>query len=322
MPRRLISAVNSEIKKFSAQDLKESIRASEGRTILSQNYVGFEPLVQGTINPEMANALGADMVFLNGYSMDPKSNLPGLRLITTTGQTKNLRVRDVKKLVHMPVGIYLECGDSKHADPAATSGSLADAFVKDDRKASEGNLKKAVKEGADFIVLGGNPGSGTTMEAIAQATEKAKQVVGDKAMIWSGKWEDGVHEKVLGDPLRKDNKDRIADLIDAGADVICLPMPGYRQGIDLASNRDLITFIHSYGHKDTLVMNFLDGSVESSDVNTIRECALMSKQAGADIHAIGDAGPHGISVPEDIYQMCVTIKGRRLTWLKMGAGHR
>lgn len=322
MPRRLISAVNSEIKNFSAIDLKESIRGSEGRTILSQNFVAFDPLVQDTINPEMANALGADMVFLNGYSMDFDSNLPGLQITTPNGEVKNLRAKDVKEMVHMPVGVYLECGDTKNVDPSAASGNPSQIMVRKDRVASKENLEKVLKEKIDFIVLGGNPGSGTTLKTIIEATKDAKEILGDKVMIWSGKWEDGVHEKVLGDPLRKDNKEKIADLIDAGADVICLPMPGYRQGIDMESIRNLVTFVYSYGKKDTLVMNFLDGSVESSDIDTIRQCALMSKQTGADIHAIGDAGPHGIATPEDIYQLCLTIKGRRLTWMKMAAGHR
>ena len=49
MSRRLISANNSDVKNMSVAELKSSIRASEGRTILSQNYVGVEPLVEGTI---------------------------------------------------------------------------------------------------------------------------------------------------------------------------------------------------------------------------------------------------------------------------------
>ena len=45
-------------------------------------------------------------------------------------------------------------------------------------------------------------------------------------------------------------------------------------------------------------------------------------ETGADIHAIGDAGLTGMSVPEDIYQMAITTKGRRLTWKRMAGGHR
>jgi len=322
MVHRLISATKTEIDAMSTKDLKDSIRASEGRVILSQNYVGVEPLVDNTLNFEVASAFGADMVFLNGYSMDSKSNLPGLhsKFIQKDGsvEDRNLRVNDVKKMSHMPVGIYLECGVG---DDASTSTSLG-TLVRPDRVASKENLEKAVQEGVDFIVLGGNPGTGTSLETIIEATRNAKKIVGDKAMIWAGKWEDGVNEKVLGDPLRKDSKEKIGELIDAGADVICLPMPGSRQGVIVSEIRDLVNFTHSYGNGEALAMTFLDASVEGSDTETVRECTLMSKQTGADIHAIGDAGLHGVSQPEDIYQMTITVKGRRLGWLKMAAGNR
>lgn len=323
MVHRLISATKTEIDSMTAKDLKNSIRASEGRVILSQNYVGVEPLLENSLNFEIANAFGADMVFLNGYSMDPNSNLPGLHtmIVDSNGKTteKNLRVNDVKKMCHMPVGIYLECGVG---DDGSTSTLIGVSLVRKDRVASKENLELAVKEGVDFIVLGGNPGTGTSLDTIIKATKDAKRIVGDKAMIWAGKWEDGVNEKVLGDPLRKDNEEKIGELIDAGADVICLPMPGSRQGVVVSEIRELVKYIHSYGKGDALAMTFLDGSVEGSDTDTVRECTLMSKQTGADIHAIGDAGLHGVSQPEDIYQMVITAKGRRLGWAKMASGNR
>ena len=111
------------------------------------------------------------------------------------------------------------------------------------------------------------------------------------------------------------------DLIDAGADVICLPMPGSRTGITVDMIRELVEFCHTY-KEGTLVMAFLDGSVEGADEDTVRACGIMSKQTGADIHAIGDAGICGMSVPEDIYALAITIKGRRLTWRRLGGSGR
>ncbi|MDM7532955.1 hypothetical protein [Lacticaseibacillus paracasei] len=225
----------------------------------------------------------------------------------------------LRQTASVPIGIYLECGTE---DDPSVSTTIGTQMVREDRIASTRNLEEALTEGVDFIVLGGNPGTSTTIDTIIEATKRAKKVVGDDALIWAGKWEDGSNEKVLGDPLRTDSKDKISELIDAGADVICLPMPGSRQGVSVSEIRDLVTFTHSYGDKDTLAMCFLDGSVEGSDIDTVRECAIMSKQTGADIHAIGDAGLHGIAQPEDIYQMSITIKGRRLGWFKMAAGGR
>lgn len=55
MARRLISTSRSEIRAMSAAELKESIRDSEGRGVLCQNYVGLHPLVDGSTNAELVN---------------------------------------------------------------------------------------------------------------------------------------------------------------------------------------------------------------------------------------------------------------------------
>lgn len=313
MVKRLISSCKSEIRTMKKNDLIKSIKESEGRVILSQNAVCHAPLNEGSTNAEIAEMFGADMIFFNAYSMDPEHIHPGLSVEYYQDgdyHTKNYRVKDMKKLVKSPIGVYLECRNTY------------DNPNEEYRVASDQNFKRLLDEKADFVVLGGNPGSGATLDAVIEATKRAKKVVGDEIMIWAGKWEDGVYDPVLGDPRRTDSKEIIKQLIDAGADVICLPMPGSRTGITVNDIRDLITFIHTY-NENTLAMAFLDGSVEGSDDDTIRECALLSKQTGADIHAIGDAGvSSGIASPEGIYQLCISIKGKRLTWYKMASGHK
>lgn len=324
MPRRLISSTKSEIRRMTAKQLKDSIRASEGRVILSQNYVGHPPLLEGTTNAELAESMGADMIFFNGYPMDESVEIPAFQVDVYENDkyvNKSYRLKQMKTLTKGPLGVYLECGVGDDAD-TSTNTNANMTLVRKDRVASDENLKKLIDEEVDFVVLAGNPGTGTSMQTIIDATRRAKAILGDQVMIWSGKWEDGVKEKVLGDPLRKDNKEVIAQLIDAGADVICLPMPGSRTGITVDCIRDLVTFIHEYGNGKTLAMSFLDGSIEGSDEATVRICGILSKQTGADIHAIGDASCCGMSTPEDIYQLALTIKGRRLTWLKTAAGNR
>lgn len=322
MARRLISSTKSEIRQMTAMELKSSIRASEGRVILAQNYVGHEPLVQGTTNPELSEAMGADMVFFNGYPMDPESKIPAFEVDIFEKDdyiNKHFRLKDIKKLLSGPVGIYLECGSG---DDVETSTNASFQLVRPERMASKENLKKLIEEEADFVVLAGNPGTGTTIEAIIEATHQAKEILGDQVLIFAGKWEDGVKQKVLGDPTAKRKGIDIAkDLLDAGADVICLPMPGSRTGISVRHIQEIVEFVHTY-KEGSLCMSFLDGSVEGSDTETVRLCTMMSKETGADIHAIGDAGLCGMSIPEDIYQMAITTKGRRLTWRKLASGHR
>ena len=323
MARRLISTSHSEIRAMSAAELKESIRDSEGRVVLCQNYVGANPLADGTTNAELAQAFGADMIFFNGYSMTPGASQPGLQVEQWENGgfvQKSCRLKDMKALIHVPLGIYLECGTH---DVYATSTSGTN-LVRTDRVASDENLRRVLEEQADFIILAGNPGTGTDNRVIVDAARRAKEILGDQVLIFAGKWEDGVHQKVLGDPLwpMETHKKFIADLIDAGADVICMPMPGCRPGIVMEDIRELTTFAHSYGNKGALVMSFLDCSVEGADEDTVRQCTLWSKMTGADIHAIGDAGLCGMSVPEDIYAMSIALKGRRLTFRRMGGGGR
>lgn len=324
MVRRLISSSRSEILNMTAKDLKTSILTSEGRTVLCQNFVG-DNLCEGTTNAEISQAMGADMIFFNGYSMDEHQSQIGLIVEewneeSQTYQQKQYRLKDMKKVINVPLGIYLECGKG---DDASTSTSPEKQNVRQDRIASKENIEKAIKEDCDFIVLAGNPGTMTSYDAIVEATKQAKEVVGDRVLLFAGKWEDGVYNKVLGDPQvpMSVHKKFISDLIDAGADVICMPMPGCRAGISVDDIRELITFTHTY-KPGTLVMSFLDCSVEGADNDSIRQCTLWSKMTGADIHAIGDAGLAGMSSPEGIYTMSIALKGRRLTFRRIAAGRR
>ncbi|MFQ7171612.1 MAG: hypothetical protein ACLRQF_05615 [Thomasclavelia ramosa] len=63
--------------------------------------------------------------------------------------------------------------------------------------ATKEHILKAVALGVDFIVFGGNPGSGTSIEDVIEATKLVKEICGDDIFVcWQ--WEDGIEEKVLG----------------------------------------------------------------------------------------------------------------------------
>mgnify|MGYP001043800113 CR=1 FL=1 len=113
MARRLISTSRSEIRAMSAAELKESIRDSEGRVVLCQNYVGLHPLVDGSTNAELAQAFGADMIFFNGYSMTPGASQPGLQVEQWENGSlvqKSYRLKDMKALIHVPLGSIWNVG--------------------------------------------------------------------------------------------------------------------------------------------------------------------------------------------------------------------
>lgn len=305
--KRLISAPGSIIEDMSATDLKRSIALSEGRVVMGQHLLfDGKGLVRGVTNTELLFAFGADMVMLNTFNFDdPSANL-GLQGLT---------VRELKKLCRRPIGVYLGCPHEgvDVDDELYSVGGMT---------ATREHVAQAVEMGADFLVLGGNPGAGTRLEDVIRTTREVKDTYGDDVLLFAGKWEDGADERVLGDPLADyDPKQVIGRLIDAGADVIDLPCPGSRAGITTEDVRDLVTFAHTY-KPGTLAMCFLNSSVEGADPDTVRLIALQMKETGADIHAIGDGGFAGCSSPENVHQLSVSLKGRPYTYSRMASTNR
>lgn len=306
---RLISASGVEILKMSSMDLKESIFKSEGRVVMGQHLLfAGEGLVRGVTNSELMFAFGADMVMLNTFDLDNLDNNPGLC---------GLSFQELKKKCRRPIGIYLGCPRAGSED-----GGKKALYRREGMLASDDHVQKCIDLGADFIVLGGNPGSGTSIRDVVETTKRIKSKFKDQIFVFAGKWEDGINEKVLGDPLADyDAKEVIRELIDAGADCIDLPAPGSRHGISVDMIRELVEFVHRY-KPGTLTMTFLNSSVECADPDTIRLIALKMKETGADIHAIGDGGFSGCTSPENIHQLSVSLKGRQYTYFRMASVNR
>lgn len=303
---RLINAQSSQIKNMSGRELKTSIMKSEGRVIMAQHLLfASDGLVRGITNSELDKAFGADMILLNTFNFDDNSKNIGLQ-----GKT----VKEIKERVGVPVGIYLGCpsSDNKQDDKI---------YDKDGMLASDTHIKmlkdKEIKP--DFVVLGGNPGTGTSLIDIVEATRKTRKILGSDTLIFAGKWEDGIDEKVLGDPLANyDSKKMIKELIEAGADVIDFPAPGSRSGISVEDIKSLIKFVHECNPL-TLAMSFLNSSIEGSDEDTVRQIAIKIKETGADIAAIGDGGFSGCPIPENIMQLSISIKGKPYTYFRMAS---
>ena len=306
---RLISASKTEIEKMSPMELKESIFKSESRVIMGQHLLFAGPgVVRGVTNSELMFAWGADMVMLNTIDLDNMDNNPGLC---------GLSLKELKARCNRPIGVYLGCPKAGSED-----GGKKALYRREGMVATKEHILKCKEIGADFIVLGGNPGSGTSLSDVIECTKLAKNLLGDDMIIMAGKWEDGINEKVLGDPTADyDVKDVIKQLIDAGADCIDMPCPGSRGGITVEDIRSLVQFVHTY-KPGTLTMCFLDSSVECADEETIRQLAILMKQTGADIHAIGDGGFGGCTWPKNVYQLSVSIKGEHYTWFRMASTDR
>ncbi|MBQ9047216.1 MAG: hypothetical protein IJ120_04870 [Solobacterium sp.] len=306
---RLISAAGSDFEKMSPMDLKESIFKSEGRVVMGQHLLfAGSGLVRGVTNTEVMFSWGADMVMLNTMDLDDPENNPGLQ---------GLSLKELKARCRRPIGIYLGC--PKNTDMDSNGKTL---YRREGMLCTPDHVGKCIELGADFIVLGGNPGSGTSIDDVIRCTKWVKDMYGDRILVCAGKWEDGIYEKVLGDPVSgRDDKEIIRQLIDAGADCIDFPAPGSRAGISVRHIQELVEYTHTY-KPGTLALCFLNSSVEGADQDTVRLIALKMKETGADIHAIGDGGFAGCTTPENIYQLSVSIKGKPYTYFRMASTNK
>lgn len=286
--KRLISCVASDFINMNREELLHSIKASEGRVILSEN-VSSRPSVAPTLtNAEIAKAFGADLILLNGLDLFNIS-IYGL-------QDTEEPIISLKKLVGRPIGANLE-----PVDENANLLELSDNVPKG-RRCNVDTLNKANELGLDYICLTGNPGTGVTNKEIVKAIKLAKEIY--KGVIIAGKMHSaGVSEKVLDETA-------IMEFIEAGADIILLPAIGTVPGITLEKIEKLVEKIHEKGK---LVISAIGTSQESSFKETVREIALHNKMAGVDIQHIGDAGFGGLANCENIFELSVAIRGLRHT---------
>lgn len=304
---RFIDCTYDQMEEMTASEMKRSIMMSEGRVLCAQTNSICPNHVAGVTNLEVCAAMGPDMIMVNTYHLNNDMYNPSF---------KGVSFPRLKELSKCCLGVYLECSEGGNDSDFSLAGNDYLAG----RVATKDNLEKVIDLGAKFLVLGGNPGMGTKLDIVIESVRKAKEIIGDRCLIMAGKWEDGVDEKVLGDPMADyDAKKVIKQLVDAGTDVITLPAPGSRHGITVECIRDLTIYAHQLG---AAVLCFLDSSVEGADEETIRQICILMKQTGADIHAIGDAGYAGMPVPENIYTMSIALRGRRFTFKRMAGRNR
>lgn len=292
--KRLISANASDISKFSKEELKQSIKASEGRTVLSENIVVHDPaLVLDVTNAEMATAFGADMILVNAFDV-VNPEIKGLynKEYQGTGEP----IKDLKNLVGRPIGVNLEPVD----DEAKMAESKLE--ISYGRKATEKTFKHANELGFDFVCLTGNPATGVTNLNILEAIETAKNHF--DGLIIAGKMHgSGVDEAVV-------DLEVITRFVEEGADIILVPAVGTVWGVSEEEVREAVKVAHQHG---ALVMSAIGTSQESADESTIKEMAIKNKTLGVDIQHIGDAGYGGLAPVENIYALSKAIRGQRHT---------
>lgn len=309
---RILDARASHFAHMSAPQLFDSIRRTEGRTLAAEVVVPAPPLVDGVSNPELASAFGADLLILNFYDVKSPwvTGLPNDLVASPHAAAGSQAAAPLSPLAQVaaltgrPVGINLE--------PAAPEAGLPEG-----RLATPEGARLAVEQGALCLLITGNPATGVTNESIYKALSVIRQAVGDKALVISGKMHGAGTWPVLGESYRPlVTAEDVAAFADAGCQVMLLPAPGTVPGMSLSDVARLAEQAHRRG---LLVMTSVGTSQEGADEATIRRLALDAKEAGADIHHIGDAGYHGVAVPENILAYSLAIRGRRHTYRRMAS---
>lgn len=300
--KRLLDCTASDFQKMTGQDFKNAIRACEGRVMLSETMATVPPLYPSVTNAELAAAFGADLLLLNLFDVF-RPSVEGYEAVE--GESI---VQKVKELTGRPVGVNLEPVDF-HAEQIEKLDSVSKG-----RMATEETLREAKKLGFDFVCLTGNPKTGVTNDATVVAIQKAREVFGEDGLIIAGKMHGAGVVNETGSSIISEAA--LNSFIEAGADVILMPAPGTVPGITLQTAEKYVQFVHSKG---ALAMLTIGTSQEGADEGTIRQIALNSKMAGADIYHIGDTGFYGIAVPENIMTYSIAIRGRRHTYVRMAA---
>lgn len=288
MVKRFISSNASEILSMTAPELKQSIKASEGRVILSENVAFKESYIGDVTNAEIARSFGADLILLNGIDIF-QPFVAGL-------DAKEDFVEELHRLVGRPIGINLEPVDSQ----AQMAGERL--IIDEGRQASLATIQRAEELGVDFICLTGNPGTGVTNQAIIDTIRVVKENF--SGLLIAGK----MHASGVDEPVA--DLEAIAQFIEAGVDIVLAPAVGSVPGFDEQDLKQIVRLAHQ---KRALVMSAIGTSQESADEDIVKQMAIRNKICGVDIQHIGDSGYGCLAPVENIFAMSKALRGQRHT---------
>lgn len=308
--KRIFELTTKDIEDINKSELKEIIKDSEGRTVMSESIISYTPYIREVSNLELAASFGADMLTLNTFNFDKPfifgidggntlfNDLTQIAKIYEDSVKRNINdrnyIKNVRKLVGRLIGVNLE--------PVPEGSNYERGY-----RLSKENLQKVKEYGFDYIVITGNPNTGVNGETICNGIKLAKEILGEDTLIIAGK----MHGAGSGNIY---DEDTIKEFIHSGADVILIPAPGTVPGFDLTLAKNIISMIHDEG---ALAMTTIGTSQEGSSKEVIEQIALNSKMSGADIQHIGDCGTFGMALPENIMTLSIAIRGIRHTYRRM-----
>lgn len=292
MVKRLISANASDIRAMSASELKQSIRASEGRVVMCETVAVRPSFIGDITNAEIAASFGADMILLNGVDvLNPE--ICGL-------DTQDDPINQLKHLSGRPIGVNLEPVDLE-ANMAQNRLEIARG-----RQVNEDTAKALDELGFDYVCITGNPGTGVTVAQIAKAVALIKEHF--SGLIIAGK----MHGAGVSEPVAA--SESLRSYIDAGADILLVPAVGTVPGFDYDDLKEAVAYAHEH---EALVLSAIGTSQEGADEDVIKRIAIDNKICGVDIQHIGDAGYNSLAPVQNIFAMSNAIRGIRHTVSRM-----
>lgn len=293
MKKRLISCFSSDIEKMTPSDLKNSIIASAGRTIIGETVVTAAPLIEGITNAEVMASFSADIILLNEYDVFT-------RYINGMENDRD-PIATIKSLTGKPVGINLE--------PVDNEGTILENLITlpKGRTAIKEAFIEANNQNIDFICLTGNPATGVSNKSIEKSIKVAKKYF--NGLVFAGKMHGaGLGEKVL-------SQETLVEFVNQGADGVLIPAVGTVPGISEDEARSAVEAVKALG---AITISTVGTSQESADTATIREFGLCNKRVGVDVHHLGDGGYGRMPDPENLVTLSMCIRGKRHTYFKMG----
>ncbi|MDA8480934.1 haloacid dehalogenase-like hydrolase [Citrobacter sp. Awk 4] len=300
--KRLLDCCASDFVSMDKKALLYAIRASEGRVMVSETIAITQPLLNNVTNAELAASQGADILLINMFD----SEAPVIQGMPA-GIAPEQILHELQRLTGRIIGVNLEAVDPEFAINHDDIWKM-----KPGRAATKENACRLVDMGAKILVLTGNPNNGVSNRALGLAVKDIREAVGDRAIIISGKMHGAGLVQESGGTIITEND--VAWFADQGADIVLIPAPGTVPGMSQQKVSALIECAHTHG---ALAMTAIGTSQEGADIGTIRQIALMSKMAGADLHHIGDTGYMGMALPENIQAYSIAIRGVRHTYTRV-----
>ena len=300
--KRFLDCNASDLATMSKDELLYAISASEGRVMVSETIAVTQPLLNNVTNAELAASQGADILLINMFDSE-NPQIQGMPVNTPPDEV----LRTLQHLTGRIIGVNLEA-----VDPQFASDHDEIWKMKQGRAATAANARKLVAMGARILVLTGNPGNGVSNRALGEAVREIREAVGDSAVLITGKMHGAGIVRESGSAII--SEEDVSWYASQGADIVLVPAPGTIPGMSQQKVAALIERAHACG---VMAMTAVGTSQEGADVNTIRQIALMSKMAGADLHHIGDTGYMGIALPENILAYSIAIRGVRHTYSRL-----